>query len=206
MKLLLTLTLLATLLTAGKYDTVKITEDISHIMTYHKGKATRVHRIQDVKHQLTGSYAKISHPCPDMCIQPIKMSPEIETIGEVELIEFMQDRVNSHKGAIIDTRPKDDYETETIPSSISIPFNVSEDDEAMDSIFGALGMKKESDGKWNSSKAQELVIYCNGLWCSKSSQFINSMVKRGYPAEKIKYYRGGFQMWKILGFTTVKSK
>ncbi len=25
----------------------------------------------------------------------------------------------------------------------------------------------------------------------------------GYPPEKLLYYRGGFQMWKILGFTTV---
>jgi hypothetical protein len=34
---------------------------------------------------------------------------------------------------------------------------------------------------------------------------INILLEHGYPADKIFYYRGGFQMWKILGFTTVKN-
>ena len=28
----------------------------------------------------------------------------------------------------------------------------------------------------------------------------------GYPAEKIKWYRGGMQDWEILGLATVKGK
>ena len=33
---------------AEQYDTVKITPDISYIIVYHKGKAVKVHRIQDI--------------------------------------------------------------------------------------------------------------------------------------------------------------
>jgi len=30
------------------------------------------------------------------------------------------------------------------------------------------------------------------------------LLKYGYPANKIKWYRGGMQNWEILGFNTVK--
>jgi hypothetical protein len=29
------------------------------------------------------------------------------------------------------------------------------------------------------------------------------MIEAGYPAEKIFYYRGGMQMWRMLGLTVV---
>ncbi|HHD78727.1 MAG TPA: hypothetical protein ENK98_03695, partial [Epsilonproteobacteria bacterium] len=56
---------------AGKYDKVKITPDMAYIYVYHKGKAVKVHRIQDTKHKLTGEYAKQYRPGND--IQPIKV-------------------------------------------------------------------------------------------------------------------------------------
>jgi len=32
------------------------------------------------------------------------------------------------------------------------------------------------------------------------------LYKSGYPAKKIKYYRGGLQLWKLFGFITIISK
>ena len=46
------------LASAGKYDKVKITPEMAYIYVYHKGKAVKVHRIQDTKHKLTGEYAR----------------------------------------------------------------------------------------------------------------------------------------------------
>jgi len=68
------------------------------------------------------------------------------------------------------------------------------------------GMKTLADGSKDGSKALEIAFYCHGLWCAKSSEFIKTMLANGYPADKILYYRGGIQMWKILGFTTIVSK
>ncbi len=206
MKIFLMFLLAAMLLNAGKYDKVKITPEISYVLVYHNGKSVKVHRIQDINHRLTGKYTKISRPCPGQCIQPISMGLDIDTIGEVEVVEFLKGNVNSRKGLLIDVREKKQYRIETIPSSVNIPYSIHNDLEAMDSIFDALGMKKRADNSWDTANALDLVFYCNGLWCAKSSDFIREFVDRGYPASKIRYYRGGFQMWKILGFTTVKAK
>jgi len=206
MRLLLILVAMATMATANKYGKVKITSDISYVLIYHKGKAVKIHRIQDTKHRLIGEYAKISRPCPGQCIQPISMGDDIETIGEIEVIKFIKEKVNPSKGLLIDVREKSLYGKETIPSAVNIPYSIHNNDEALDKLFVALSMKKTSDGSWDGREALELIFYCNGLWCDKSSKFIRIFVDRGYPADKIKYYRGGFQMWKILGFTTIKAK
>ena len=206
MRLLLILIAIATMATANQYGKVKITSDISYVLIYHKGKAVKIHRIQDTKHRLTGDYAKISRPCPGQCIQPISMGDDIETIGEIEVVKFIKEKVNPSKGLVIDVREKSLYDKETIPSAVNIPYSIHDNSEALDSLFVALGMVKNTDNSWNSEDALDLVFYCNGLWCDKSSKFIRIFVDKGYPASKIKYYRGGFQMWKILGFTTIKAK
>ena len=79
-------------LSAGQFDKVKITPEISYIYVYHKGKAVKVHRIQDTKNKLTGEYAKQYRP--GQYIQPIKMHKDIRTIGEVELLHFMKNKGN----------------------------------------------------------------------------------------------------------------
>jgi rhodanese-related sulfurtransferase len=191
------------MLHAGQYDKVKISPLISYVYVYHKGKAVKVHRIQDTKNKLTREYAKVYRP--GKFIQPIRMDKDIPTIGEIEVIDFMRNKVNKKKGLIIDVRNRDQYANESIPSAVNIPFKVIHHKEAMSKIFRSLGMKKNENGSWDSSRAMELIVYCNGLWCRKSSDFIKKLVEMGYPKEKIKYYRGGFQMWKILGFTTVKN-
>ena len=76
----------------------------------------------------------------------------------------------------------------------------------MKKIFKILGLKRKSDGSLDTSHAMELVFYCNGLWCDKSSDVMKKFLAMGYPADKLFYYRGGFAMWKILGFTTVANQ
>lgn len=206
MRIFMIMVVLITSIFASKYDKVKITDKISQVLVFHKGKSIRIHRIQDVKNHLTGTYAKISQPCPGRCIRPINMTNGVETVGEVEVISFIKNRVNEHKGALIDARPKSMYDKETIPSAINIPFTLGDNKKAMNDILKILGMERISKGKWNDSKALEVMVYCNGPWCEKSSKLINSLIKMGYPTNKIYYYRGGFQMWKSLGLTTVKTK
>lgn len=188
---------------AEQYDTVKITPDISYIFVYHKGKAVKVHRIQDTQHKLTGEYARTYRP--GTYIQPIDLKNGVKTIGEVEVLQFMKDKVNKKKGMIIDVRDKEKYQEESIPSAVDIPMKIVENSTAMNKILQSLGMKLLDDGSWQTHSAMELVIYCDGLWSEKAIKMIDKLLEMGYPAEKITYYRGGFQMWKILGFTTVRN-
>ena len=56
---------------------------------------------------------------------------------------------------------------------------------------------------WNFENARTLVFYCNGVWCGQSPTNIKQLLALGYPAHKLKWYRGGMQSWKSLGLTTV---
>jgi rhodanese-related sulfurtransferase len=60
------------------------------------------------------------------------------------------------------------------------------------------------EGLWNFGAAKTLVFYCNGPWCGQSPTNIRALLEYGYPAHKLKWYRGGMQAWEQLGFTTVK--
>ncbi len=191
-------------LSAGQFDKVKITPQISYIYVYHKGKAVKVHRIQDTKHKLTGEYAKRYRP--GQYIQPIKMHKDIRTIGEVELLHFMKNKGNNKKGILVDLRPKRAYKRESIPSAISIPAETKNNKTKLRKILKVLGAKRNADGTLDTRKAMDMAFYCHGLWCDKAPEFIKVFLELGYPAEKMLYYRGGFQMWKSLGFTTVVNK
>lgn len=204
MRILAFILMLAVSATAGKYDKVKITPDMAYIYVYHKGKAVKVHRIQDTKHKLTGEFARTFRPGKD--IQPIKMHKDITTIGEVELLKFMVNKGNKKKGLVVDLRSKSDYRKESIPSAVNIPAETKDNQSKVEKIFKILGAKRSSDGSLDTSRAMEVAFYCNGLWCDKSSEFIKTFLELGYPADKMLYYRGGIQMWKILGFTTVTNK
>lgn len=191
-------------LNAGQYDKVKITPDMSYIYVYHKGKAVKVHRIQDTKHKLTGDYAKQYRPGKDL--QPIQMDKDIQTIGEVELLHFMKSKGNAKKGLLVDVRSKKEYQQESIPSAVNIPARIKDDKTKLEKILKILGAKRYEDGTLDVSHAKDIVFYCNGLWCNKAPSLIKTFMKLGYPTDKIHYYRGGFQMWKILGFTTVTNQ
>jgi rhodanese-related sulfurtransferase len=203
-KIAFLLAFLMTIATAGKYDKVKITPEMAYIYVYHKGKAVKVHRIQDTKHKLTGEYAKTYRP--GQYIQPIKMNENVQTVGEVEILQFMKAKVNKKKGLLVDLRPKVDYRKESIPSAVNIPARVKDNKVKLEKILKVLGAKRQADGTLDTSKVLEVAFYCNGLWCDKSSDFIQTFLDLGYPANKMYYYRGGFQMWKILGFTTVTNQ
>ena len=204
MKHLLIVLLLASSAFAGKYDKVKITPDMAYIYVYHKGKAVKVHRIQDTKHKLTGHYAKLFRP--GTSIQPVKMDPKVKTIGEVELLKFMTKKVNKKKGLLVDVRPKTAYKDESIPSAVNIPARVKDNPVKLEKILKVLGAKRQADGSLDTSKVLEVAFYCDGLWSDKSSDMIKKFLEMGYPSDKLLYYRGGFAMWKILGFTTVTNQ
>ena len=152
-----------------------------------------ISRIQDTENVVTGEWAKTSRPCPNFCIQPMSPAPGVTTIGELELLDALQDP----EVIVVDSRTPDWYLGGTIPGAINIPYT-----EAVDRL-GELGCAIDFDG-WDCSEAKKVALFCNGLWCGQSPTAIRRMIEAGFPAENISYYRGGMQSWHVLGLTVTK--
>ena len=180
---------------------VGLTADKPFVDVLHQGKAVKVKRIQDTKNRLVDDFAKTSRPCPPFCIHPMLAAPGVETVGEIELLDFVNNEVKNGKGLLIDARMPKFFNSETIPGSINVPFILFTGENA-GKVIKLLGVK-ESQGKFDFSNARELCLFCNGPWCDQSPRAIKALIKAGYPASKLKYYRGGMQLWKIFSLTTV---
>ena len=212
----------------AKDVTVGITKDKGYSTVHANGELIKISRIQDTSHVINGSFSKTSRPCPPFCINPISLDKRVKTVAELEVIKFMETTMYRGEGVLIDSRTPSWYKNGTIPGSINIPFTAFEKDEndiELAAIFESLGavereevnpilLMVESTGllggdkteKWDFSDAKELLIWCNGPWCGQSPRAIQALLKAGYPAEKLYYYRGGMQVWQSLGLTTIVPK
>jgi len=202
---ILTFTLLSSSLSALE---VNITEGLPYVDITVHGKSIRIQRIQDTKHKLTNSYTKTSRPAPPFSIQPFQPIKGIETVSELDVLDFLKNQVSNNKGILIDARMPRWHKAGTIPTAINIPFSilsVKKENPYIEKIFSLLDVKKVN-GTWDFSHAQTLLIFDNGPWCQQGVRAMKNLVKLGYPKSKILYYRGGMQFWQILGLTTVIPK
>ena len=206
-KILFTIAALSSLLSAEDV-LVKITQDIPQVKINDSGVNVTIKRIQDTGNRLTDDFAKTSRICPPHCVTKMKVEDGIKTIGELELIDFIKNKVYKKKGILVDARLKEFYVLETIPGAINIPFTIAQvkSKKVTDSLFKALGAKVKPDGSYDFSNAKELAIFCSGLWCSASVSLAKNLADKGYPKDKILWYRDGLQAWKLLGLTTVVHK
>jgi len=142
-------------------------------------------------------------------IAPMKIDKDIETIGELEVLDYLQKSAKDESIIVVDARTEDWYEKYSIPTAINLPYTLFNSKEnALETLSLELDVEKDKNGKLDFSKAKTVVVYCNGVWCAQSAMLIKdakySLLKLGYPKDKIKYYRGGMQSWVSLGLT-VKS-
>jgi rhodanese-related sulfurtransferase len=117
----------------------------------------------------------------------------------------MQTAVKEGSGLLIDSRMPQWYRNGTIPGAVNVPFTLvknSATNPYLPKILQLLGAEKVN-GTWNFDNAMVLTLFCNGPWCDQSPREIKDLLAAGYPANKLKYYRGGMQVWQLLGLTTV---
>ena len=189
---------------------VKIDGEIGFVDVIHNGKKIRIQRNQNTSNMVNSEYGRTSRKCPPFCIQPISLGHGVETIGELEILKYLE-KISSGNDSVIviDSRTKDWVKKGTIPGSVNIPWKLLKPEAGADPFQIADILEKEFnvmniEGLWNFSKAKTLILFCNGMWCGQSPSNIKTLLRFGYPAEKLKWYRGGMQNWEILGFTTVK--
>ena len=203
---------------------VKITEYLPEVKFTANGKRYTIERIQNENNDLTGSFAKTSRKCPPFCIHPMEVAPGVITVGELELMEFLKNKVEKGSGILIDSRVESFYTKGTIPGSVNIPFTTltaSDKDPGFRQAMAQLGVMTGETVNWSNSvhrtvdelgdntrklawdfsRAKDILLFCNGPWCDQSPRAILALLHIGYPSNKIYYYRGGMQNWLSVGLS-----
>ncbi|MCW8933187.1 MAG: rhodanese-like domain-containing protein [Gammaproteobacteria bacterium] len=207
---ILTLSMSSAAVIAGDLK-VKITSDIASVDVMHNGKKVRIQRNQSNENTVDPRFAKTSRNCPPFCINPISLAPGVETLGEIEVLDYLKKMSDGDNSIlVIDSRTPNWVKAGTIPGAKNLPWTKLSVKKGADPITiaeivtGEFGAKENDDDSFDYSNAKTLVMFCNGMWCGQSPNNIRTLLKMGYPANKIKWYRGGMQNWENLGFTTVK--
>lgn len=111
-----------------------------------------------------------------------KVSPA--TIAGATTIDVSKAKTLFDKGVVfLDVRKDKDWDAGRIPDAIHIELKKK--------------LNEESMGK-EIKKDQEVVIYCNGPGCMRSSKASAKAVAWGYS--QVYYFRGGFPAWKAAGY------
>lgn len=188
---------------------VNISADLASVEVMHHGRKVTIMRNQDQGNSINPEYAQTSRKCPPFCIQPIELAPGVKTVAELEVLHFLKQISDGDTSAlVIDSRTPAWVEKGIIPGTVNIPWdtlNTGKSDPAavQEILENQLGAQRRDDF-WNFDKAKTLVLFCNGSWCGQSPTTIKGLLKIGYPAHKLLWYRGGMQDWESLGLTTLK--
>jgi len=206
---------------------VGITPTLKSIVVTHKGERITIKRDKNTEAVIPSLFSRVSRPCPPFCVQPMKIAEGVETIGELELIDYLQ-KIKEGSTIVVDSRLKNWERKGTIPGSIHIPWTrlATEEGATIDAIVNVLIKQfsvnykqgksvediEEALKKGNLhdilafSNAKMVVLFCNGTWCGQTSKSIKSLLELGFPQSKLKYYRDGMQGWVSLGLTTVSDE
>lgn len=126
-------------------------------------------------------------------LQPLVPEPGIVPVTEIEVLNA----INDDDFILVDMRTQEWFLDATIPGSVNIPYT----EVAM--RMDELGCSKGAEG-WDCSGASKVLGFCNGPVCPQSPTAMRAMIRDGFPADKIYYYRGGMLDWDALGLTTVE--
>lgn len=191
---------------------VGITHGVKAVDVLHNGKRVRVERNPDTDNMLDPDYSLTSRPCPPFCIQPMVLAPGVETIGELEMLDYLKKAGGKDTGVmVIDSRDGDwPLRSGVIPGAVLLPWQElhpghTDPEKIAETLMFRFGATRLGS-LWNFENAKTLVLYCNGPWCGQSPTNIKQLLSMGYPSYKLKWYRGGMQDWKVLGLTTVPPK
>lgn len=205
---------------------ISVSDDRPYVHVIHEGKSVKVQRVQDPEYELRGYFAQTGRKCPPFCLRPISAAPGVETVGEIEVLDFMEKELRDGTGILVDARTPAWYQRGTIPGSVNIPFTMltkPATDPEMSALLKSFGVMPRGEiglvtglmeqwgltdtsmvsKDWDFTDAKELMLWCNGPSCGQSPRAIQGLLEAGYPAQKLHYYRGGMQLWQLYGFTTI---
>lgn len=116
-------------------------------------------------------------------LQPLHCAPGVVTVGELELIEKVRDGA-----ALVDTRIPESRRGVTIPGAVNIPHD---------------GVTERRD---EFHLERLTILFCNGPQCRQTPDAIKQLLRTGYPASALAYYRGGLHDWVSLAMPTAPTE
>ena len=171
---------------------INITKKLLYVDTKHLDHNVTIERIS----------TSIAPSCPPFCIQPLKIE-NIKTVGELELLAFIEEVKRKRDGLLIDVRKSSKYNENTIPSAINLPYEMlTNESPYQKEVLRTLGARKIKEG-WFFKNPQKLLIFGESSFSPEASNAVKELLKLGYPKEKILYYRGGILSWKNAGLTLI---
>jgi len=224
--LLLVTLLIVPVLAHAENKPVGISNDLMSATVMHQGTEVDIVRVQNNSNVITQEFSKTSRPCPPFCIQPMIFAPGVETLGELEVIDYLIRKQTGENVLVVDSRTPKWVKKGTIPGAVNVPFTSLTPSQGattegiMDIMLNQMGVSLIGDVDefevdeaivsgtvsevFDYSQAKTLVLFCNGMWCGQSPASMATLLSFGYPADKIKWFRGGMQTWQILGLSTVQ--
>lgn len=204
--------------------------DVPYLFVTHQGRSIRVERDIDASYlargNIRGTLIQNAKSCPPLCLLPMTLDIPVDTWGENEIIDFMLNDMRDKRGTMIDIRSKSTYDIATIPGSehwfIRDLMQEAEIDK-LDKRFESFGARRH-DGiplltriksmlgivdtsnqtdEWDFSDAKTLVFWGVSPMEKAPVVAIEHMLQAGYPAHKLKWYRGGLASWQYWGFNMV---
>lgn len=116
-------------------------------------------------------------------LQPLEVAAGVQTVGELEVIEHL-----TAGGRVIDTRHDVYRDQATIPGASGIPH-----EDIVDRV-------DELD------RGAVTILFCNGPQCPATPEAVRALLGDGYPADRLRYYRGGIHDWMTLGLPVEGSR
>ena len=188
---------------------VQITAGVGSVDVMHGSEKVTIMRNQDQENTGESCVREDVAQMPAVLHSALEAGPRDRDHREAEVIRYAKS-MSDGDGTIvlIDSRTPDWVDRGTIPSAMNVPWTKLNPAKGADPISIAEIMEgvfnvKSNEELMDFSDCKTAVMFCNGMWCGQSPNNIQNLLKFGYPAHKIKWYRGGMQDWEILGLTTV---
>ena len=139
--------------------------------------------------------------CGAPCIAPMQVAEGVATLDERQVLNFLVNEVAGNRGLMVDARLPQDRAAGFIPGTVNLPYSTMDPTNGFRrDILIALGAR-EFEGVFNFADARQLLVYDLGPSSNDAGLLVQNLLAAGYPPELIWYYRGGMQVWSVLGFS-----
>lgn len=168
------------------------------------GQEFTISRVSTLEQSTISTLIQLSATCISPCLSPMTAAPNVATLGESDVIEFLSSQVESGGGLLIDAQLPDDRAMGYIAALVNIPAaTLASSNSHRDEILMAQ-RAKHFQGVFSFSDAISLMVYDSGPATQYAATLIVDLLAAGYPPEKIEigYYRGCMQVWTTLGLST----
>ncbi|HCP81386.1 MAG TPA: sulfurtransferase [Octadecabacter sp.] len=190
---------LMALSSASAAELLPVTADA--VFTFN-GQEFTISRASTIDETTITALSQTSATCPSPCLSPMVVARNVPTLGELDVIDFLSNQVESGEGLLIDARLPADRALVFIPASVNIPAaTLAPTNPYRDEILVALGAE-QFQGVFDFSDVMSLVVFDAGPATQDAATLITDLLIAGYPAEKIGYYRGGMLVWSTSGLST----